>query len=322
MQRPSISRRYLWLFLRLLFVAAVFAYILNRLDLPLFFQQVRALDVRYIIPGITLSMTALAIASLRLKIVTDVVNPRISLYSLFTVNLVGQFYNQFLPGTVTGDVVKAYYLARTQTDKVSIYSAILVDRLLGISMNGLLGVVMLIGNNRVLDTLGMNTNVPIILLIAAIGALVGSYLLFPLVEKWEPRLPSLIASFYRSIRLYKRHPATLFRAVIVNFAFFLVWSVAFWCLALAVGLNQFDLPTALLVLAVISFVQFIPLSINGWGVREGALIALLSVYGVSSEQALLLSLLVAAVNLAIAALGGLVVLVDYRPAPLEETTWT
>jgi uncharacterized membrane protein YbhN (UPF0104 family) len=318
-------RRYLWLFLRLLFVAAVFAFILSRLDLPAFAEQVRSLNPLYIVPGVVLSIAALALASLRLKIIVNVVAPGLSLFSLFALNLVGLFYGQFLPGVVTGDVVKAYYLARTQADKVSIYSAVLVDRLVGISMNGLLGVVTLIGNTLVLETLGMDANVPVIFLVLAAVGLVGGYTLFPALGRWERRMPSLVASFYRSIRMYREHPGTLVKAIVVNFAFFLIWSVGFWCLALAVGLNQLAFPTVLLILAVVSFAQFIPLSINGWGVREGALIVLLSAYGVLGEQALLLSLLVAVVNLAVAALGGLVVLVDYRTvqnSSIQEKTWT
>lgn len=290
-----------------------------------FVDQVRSLNPLHIIPGVALSIAALALASLRLKIIVNITTPGISLFSLFALNLVGLFYGQFLPGVVTGDVVKAYYLARTQVDKVSIYSAVLVDRLMGISMNGLLGVVTLIGNTLVLDTLGLDANVPVIVLAVAIAGLVGGYLLFPLLGRWEGRMPSLAASFYRSVRLYMQHPITLVKAIIVNFAFFLVWALAFWFLALAAGLNQLAFPTILLILAVVSFAQFIPLSINGWGVREGALIVLLSAYGVPGEQALLLSLLVAVVNLAVAALGGLVVLVDYRyvqESPLQEKTWT
>jgi uncharacterized membrane protein YbhN (UPF0104 family) len=192
-------------------------------------------------------------------------------------------------------------------------------------MNGLLGVVTLIGNMLVLETLGLDANAPIIFLLLAAAGLVGGYVLFPMLGRWERRMPSLAASFYRSIRLYMEHPGSLVKAVIVNFAFFLVWSLAFWCLALAAGLNQLAFPTVLLILAVVSFAQFIPLSINGWGVREGALILLLSAYGVPGEQALLLSLLVAVVNLAVAALGGLVVLVDYRyvqNASVQEKRWT
>jgi uncharacterized protein (TIRG00374 family) len=318
-------RRYLWLFLRLLFVAAVFAFILSRLNLPLFVEQVRLLNPFYIIPGIALSIAALVLASLRLKIIVNVVAPGMSLFSLVAVNLVGLFYGQFLPGVVTGDVVKAYYLARTQADKVSIYSAVMIDRLVGITMNGLLGVVALIGNTLVLETLGLDANMPVIFLVLAVAGLVGGYVLLPLLERWEQRMQSLIASFYRSIRLYTQHSIALVKAIIVNFAFFLVWSLGFWCLALAAGLNQLTFPTILLILAVVSFAQFIPLSINGWGVREGALIVLLSAYGVPGEQALLLSLLVAIVNLAVAALGGLVVLVDYRTVQntsLQEKTWT
>jgi hypothetical protein len=58
----------------------------------------------------------------------------------------------------------------------------------------------------------------------------------------------------------------------------------------------------------------LPISVGGFGVREGSFVALLAEAGVSSSDATLLSLLSAAA-MALASLpGGLVLLVGYEPS--------
>jgi glycosyltransferase 2 family protein len=104
----------------------------------------------------------------------------------------------------------------------------------------------------------------------------------------------------------------LLKAAAISILFFLIWALSVWCLALSAGLRMLDFPTALLILAAVNVAQLIPLSVNGWGVREGALIVLLSAYAVPPEQALLVSLLVAAAGLLTAVIGGIIVLADYR----------
>lgn len=313
MQKSTKSfRRYLWLILRLIFLVLIFALIFIRVDLRALLNQAQSLNWAYVGLGFAIVIADAGLATLRWKTMMDVVAPGVNFFSLLAFSLVGIFYSQFLPGSVTGDLVKGYYLARTDADKVSIFSSVIVDRLIGILMNGILGLAALSANPTVLNVLHIKANVPVILLAAALIGLVVGYLLFVWAARWEARFPRIVASVYGALKLYRAHPGALARAALVNLAFFATWTLAFWCLAKGTGINQLDLFTMVIILAAVGFVQTIPISINGWGVREGALILLLSAYGVPSEQALLLSLLAAGANLLLAVLGGLVVLADYR----------
>lgn len=58
--------------------------------------------------------------------------------------LVGTFYNAFLPGSIGGDLVKAYFIARDQPDRrAAAVATVVADRLLGLF--GFLWVVALVG---------------------------------------------------------------------------------------------------------------------------------------------------------------------------------
>lgn len=304
--------RHLWRVLRVALIVIIFVFIFSRIDLTLFLEQIQELLWGYVLMGFVAVLTAMAIGSVRWRILLNVVVPGVRFLPLFVFNLIGIFYSQFLPGNITGDVVKGYYLARTEADKVSIFSSVIMDRLIGISMNGMIGMIALLTNPEALEALQIAPWLPSTLIILAVIGLGLVYLLFPVLGRWRHRYPSLLASFYDVFSLYLQHPLALLKAVIANMGFFFVWALGIWGLALAVGLTQLSFPVMILILAVVNFVQTMPISINGWGIREGALILLLSIYAVPNEKALLLSLLMVVVNLIIAAIGGLFVLSNYR----------
>jgi hypothetical protein len=58
------------------------------------------------------------------------------------------------------------------------------------------------------------------------------------------------------------------------------------------------------VFAVVFFLQAIPISISGIGIREGALIVLLSRYGIRDSQAFALSLIVFLIAILMGLVGG------------------
>lgn len=304
--------RHLWLALRVVFIVVVLVLIFSRIDLALFLQQVQALHFGYAALGFIAVLTGTAFASLRWHVLLKVVVGPVRFLPLFIFNLIGIFYSQFLPGSITSDVVKGYYLARTESDKVRIFSSVIMDRLIGMSMNGMIGMVALLTNPEILEAVQIAPWLPSVLIVLLAVGIIAVVVFFPLLGRWKGRFPSLLASFYDVFSLYRQHPFALFKAVLANTGFFFIWALGIWGLALAVGLTELTFPVMILILAVVNFVQTIPITINGWGVREGALILLLSVYAVPNEEALLLSLLMVVVNLIIAAIGGLFVLSNYR----------
>lgn len=68
----------------------------------------------------------------------------------------------------------------------------------------------------------------------------------------------------------------------------------------------------LVVVPVALFVQMLPVSIYGIGVRESAMVALLAVVGVSTETAISLSILMLAIQIAGSFPGGILFALGYR----------
>lgn len=309
-------RRVFWLLVRLIFVGAVFVLIFRTMGIEIstLAAELRRVRWGYVLLGFGLWLVALYAAGVRWKILLDVVKGGQRVTPLFAFNLVGIFYAQFLPGLVGGELAKGYYLARDGDEKIKVMSSAIVDRLLGITVNGLIGLAALIASPLVLATLELGEQTPLWVLLLVVVALVIAYAVVRLLERVEHRLPAPLRALYEPVKLYAHRPRALSTAAGMSIVYFALWALSFWAMAAAAGLASLGYMTMLLLLAVTNVAQFLPLSINGAGLREGAIVLLLSAYGVPEAQALAFALLIPLTAFGLAGLGGLLVLLDYRPA--------
>jgi hypothetical protein len=87
-----------------------------------------------------------------------------------------------------------------------------------------------------------------------------------------------------------------------------------WLLAASLGIG-FGLLDALAVLPAVLLISSVPISIAGWGVREGSMVVGLGLLGVGNSDAALVSIFFGVLLLAFGLLGGLVWLLDHGPRP-------
>ena len=71
------------------------------------------------------------------------------------------------------------------------------------------------------------------------------------------------------------------------------------------------IPTVFLVLPPITFIQLLPASFAGWGVREAGLVVILAGFGVPAEGALATSLLIGVGLIVLSLPGGLIWFFDW-----------
>ena len=64
---------------------------------------------------------------------------RLPFTRVFVLNMVGNFYNSFFPGSTGGDFLKAYYASRQTTHKIRAMVSVFVDRIIGLLALVILG---------------------------------------------------------------------------------------------------------------------------------------------------------------------------------------
>ena len=220
---------------------------------------------------------------------------------------IGLFANNLLPTGFGGDAVRAWIVASKGAPLARALTSVLVDRATAFSVLipvAWLGV--LVGGGAIPGSLvGL---LAFVTAATAVGALVA---IGVLRRRGLGRfLPSALrpwaAMVAGTLRRYGSERERVVEVVILAILFQLLIIGATWVLSEALAL---DLSPELIavVLPLVLFATVMPISIAGFGVREGAFVALLGEAGVSSADAVLLSLATVA-SLALASLPGGVLL--------------
>jgi glycosyltransferase 2 family protein len=231
--------------------------------------------------------------------------------------MVGVFFNQILPTGVGGDAVRAWRCRKLGIGLGRAVRSVLLDRASGyIMMLAMYAVSLPILLGRFPDfrvRAGLAT---------ILGAALCGLLALVAVDRlpaWLLRGPIFVslAALSREMRLLVANPKR-FATVLGLSAAGVVLNVLGCMLtgeSIGVGLS---LGTWLLVLPPITFIQLLPASFAGWGVREAGLVVILAGFGVPAEGALATSLLIGVGLIILSLPGGLIWLFDWDIAHAPE----
>ena len=213
----------------------------------------------------------------------------------------GSFFNQGLPTSVGGDALRVLDVARTGHRKRDAFYGVAVDR--GLGLAGLLLFNLLAHWLAPALLPG-----PVFWLLngIAIGGLLGFVLLHWMqrlawLEHWGPsrvirRIAQRLAAVLASPSDWLQHSA-------LSLAIHMLTLLAIFSLGRAVGL-EFSLLTYMVIVPPVILLTLIPISLAGWGVREGGMIGLFALIG--GEHTLVLSMsILYGVTLIVSSLPGL-----------------
>ena len=309
----------IWL-IKLSATAAIIAAIVWKLDLSTISRTLLSASPAAVATAFLLVFLQAALAAKRLAVVVSLFGRLMSFGNAWRVTLESMFFSQTFVSFLGGDAQRIWRLRSCGFSLNDAASAIAFDRVVGIMVNH--GVFLLV-LPYLLIAIASNS-LRIGLLVIAGGGLIVIMLALCMgfmhgqIEAWLPdwfranrlvRLLSNISTVCRHLFIFDARVASVlaisFIMSIINcLIFFLVlWG---WSIPLVPALG-----CALLVTAVLE-VAMLPISVAGWGVREGAVIFAFASFGVSADIAFGTSITFALIVLAIGLLGGLLWLFDHR----------
>lgn len=219
--------------------------------------------------------------------------------------LVALFFNNFLPSNIGGDVIRIRDTARTAQSKTLATMVVLADRVIGLIalvLVAALGATFASGLAHgsapiwplwlwagfIVATMA---SAPAVLAPAGVGRLLQPLTVFH--PEWVgDRIDSLIAVLAR----FRDRPSAL--AGCFGAAVFVQGTIVAFYVAVAYALHVAIAPWDLAVIVPLSFiVQMVPVSVNGFGVREAAFTFYFTRIGQSNEAALLVSLVATALTM-------------------------
>lgn len=229
----------------------------------------------------------------------------ISLVDATITYLMSTFLGLFLPSTVGGDAIRAFFISRAGHPAADVTSSIVLERALGLLalMFTVVGSILVGGLIVSSDFLA---NFSKILWIVSSGAMVTLLLIAISFSAWfrqrvwvrvqhsfqwasrfkVHRFLNQLAESYMAYRSGKKLLAFFVLLSVLENLFPVTWS---YILALALGL-QVSLIDCFVVVPSVLILRRLPLSIDGIGIHESAFVYLLTLVGVPGHQGLLLGM--------------------------------
>ena len=244
-------------------------------------------------------------------------------WELVAAVLVGLFYNSFLPTAVGGDVVRGYYAARGRERLAASYATVFVERAIGLIC---LAAMAAIAATAALVTgaLPQMRNALGWVAVIGFGATVVGMGAFGW-RGWRSILPGLNQAGGRAVRfaaclvsamdLFRQKATRRWWIVGTSFALQVIAVFFHVACARAVGLDTPALTFFLIVPASV-LVAMVPVTLNGLGLREGALVGLLISIGEPAGKAGAFAML-ALLSASVFALAGGGINLFYRPGRSE-----
>ncbi|MBN1872550.1 MAG: flippase-like domain-containing protein, partial [Candidatus Omnitrophica bacterium] len=129
------------LILRLAISACLMALLLHmaRGSIPKMRNAILSLSPYIFLVGIALFLISLFIISIRLKILLNTQGISCNIAYIVKINLISHFFSSFLPTSAGGDIVKAFYIARSSNSPLKSYTIVFLDRFIGMFTIFLIG---------------------------------------------------------------------------------------------------------------------------------------------------------------------------------------
>ena len=220
----------------------------------------------------------------------------------------GLFFNNFLPGRTGGDLYRTYELAKRSSHKTEATLSVVVDRIL--NLVALLGIG-LFGYWQSPSTLNVTLNVHNLLWGSVLCLTLGGIVIFflkkrPFMAQVQKSLSTLIEMPFKLLSLFSL--ALIYQTLMV-ISHLVVFK----------GLGQHIAPSFFFYLIPLTaLVTLLPISFNGFGLRESAFVVAFSQIGVAPEQALALSLIITFFTMGLSVVGGIIYASNQATTPHQQ----
>lgn len=291
--------------IRLLVTAGLVAILAARFDLG------RAADLmgRASLPLMAATFAALLAANLvvalRWHLILSAAVPSPGPATLLKIVFVGLFFNQVLPTGVGGDAVRAWRCSKLDIGLGAAIRSILLDRACGYTVLVVVYAAALPSLLRLLPEMRERAGVVVVLAAALAGLLalvLLDYLPRPLLRL---RIIAPFAELSRECRRLFNYPRRCGAVLGLSVLGILFTIIAFKFIGDAVG-SRLSIGIWAMVVPPVAFIQLLPVSLAGWGVREMALVVALGSFGVPAEAALAISVMMGFCLILIGLPGGLI----------------
>jgi uncharacterized protein (TIRG00374 family) len=271
------------------------AYLLSRTDLGTLHERVRNGDTFLILLAVVLYTGFLALSMWRWRLLLNAQGYRAPIGRLGASYMVATFFNNFLPSNIGGDVIRVRDGSQLTGSTTTSLAIVAIDRILGLGALYLLALCAWIASPSLRGLAGAT---PVLALMGAVF-LVLAYVFFR--PGTARRLMGLLhlnsihwiqetfETVQGAVHVYRNRMGAVWGAFACSVGLQALIVLFFYDVARSLDI-PLPLTTTFLMVPLCSLVQTVPVSFNGWGIREGVYILFFKQVGLPRESALAFSL--------------------------------
>lgn len=297
-------RRLLSLAAKIAVSAALLYFAFARVDLSALGSRLQQADTAWLVLLIFALTSQTVLVALRWRQIALHCGASIPPRSAFRYTLIATFFNQTLPSTVGGDAARIWFVARSGAGWQAATYAVIVDRVIGLAvLVAIVAVCLPWLLDLVRDPIGRASMLLIngAAIIGTIAFLIVGHAQWQWLQRWwaTRHIGAISKVTLDVVRSRESAPIVIALSTVIH----LLTIAAVWCAARSVA-APLEFGQALLLVPPVIMVSTIPVSIAGWGVREGAMMAVFAYAGLRDADGLIVSVLFGAGLFVIGMAGG------------------
>jgi uncharacterized protein (TIRG00374 family) len=302
---------------------ALLAYLFSITDLAALEERVRSADLLLLAAAVGCYVTMLAVATWRWQVLLEGLGLAAPLRRLTASYLVATFFNNFLPSNIGGDVVRVRDGSRITGSTAASLAVVGIDRILGFgALYALAAAAFALGGPVAREFAGARV------VLAGLAALFGAlaYIFFRpgtaramMAASRLNRVEWIREQFEAAQGAVHAYRARMRTVWIAFAASLVVQALAVWYYVAVARALRIPLSTsaAFLMVPLCTLLQAVPVSFNGWGLREGLFTVYFGQVGLPRESALAFSLVGAGLMVLLSLSGALAWMVRTGAEPAD-----
>lgn len=299
--------------IRLVIAVLLLGFVLSRVDWKDFRSIAADADRSVVFLGYLMNLLMVLVNTIRWRLLVSSLGTRVRTIRLMSYYFVCMFFNNFMPTSIGGDVMRVIDLSQHTGKKASAMASIMVERLLGLYVLLPICLAAFVALYPVLPERRL-----FLLAEVGIGILffVGTLMirrrnvkrmerllkpLAPLLERIDAK--RRVSQLYDYLDFYKGRKQVVLSALLLSLLSRSIWVFSCWVLGRAIGIDL-TIYHFFLLMPLVEVGRMIPVSLNGVGIREGVMVVILGLFGVGNAKAVFLSLLIYGIFIINGFLGG------------------
>ncbi len=259
---------------------ALLVAVISYVDLAMVWERIRSVNPLLLLASLGCLAGGYILCGLRWAWIAEGLGIGVSRSRKIKLYFLGMFASLFLPSTIGGDVIRGVLLAKSEGRRgigVAAGASVILDR-----VNGMYALLLLITFSMLFFEWSLSWWVS---WLGIVGAAWLGMLFYPWIDRHlVGRLPEKLEKLKALPLMDTKFQKSWWRSLPVSFLFQVLIVQAHFFLGMAVGLEMNWFAVSIMV-GLVALVATLPISLNGFGVREAGYVSFAVYFGASGDAA-------------------------------------